>query len=106
MKKNAFNNLINNFNYLLLASSRIELRTVLLNQNSKDLPNLAELIITHLSWVEVWAIMQLENIGYAKMNWPEIFCDTSKNFLNVARAIEIIRSRNLNISLYNENLLI
>ena len=101
VKKNAFQKLMNNFNHLISSSSRIELRTVLLKQNLDDLPLLSDFISTHLNWIEIWAIMQLENIGYARMNWGEIFCDTSINFLKVGRAIEIAKARNLNVGLYN-----
>ena len=35
-------------------------------QNIFDLSSLGDLITNQLSWIEVWAIMQLEYIGYAR----------------------------------------
>ena len=72
-KDGAFNRLFDSFNYLISSGSQVELRTVLMKQNVEHLTNLSHLICTKLSWIRVWAIMQLENIGYARMNWKKIF---------------------------------
>ena len=100
-KDGAYRRLFENFNHLLSSGSRVELRTVLMRQNINDLQELSELISGHLSWIEVWAIMQLENIGYARMNWNKIFFDHSINFSKIEQALIIALSRNINISLYN-----
>ena len=62
-KDGAFNRLFDSFNYLISSGSQVELRTVLMKQNVEHLTNLSHLICTKLSWIRVWAIMQLENIG-------------------------------------------
>ena len=100
-KKGSYNNVLKNFNYLVQSGSRVELRTVLMKQNYNDLPQLADLISTHLNWIEVWAIMQLENYGYAKMNWDKIFYDNSINFEKIGFAINTLTAKRLNVSLYN-----
>ena len=100
-KKGSFNNVIRNFNHLVESGSRVELRTVLMKQNYPDLPNLAHFITTHLNWIEVWAIMQLENYGYAKMNWDKIFYDNSLDFEKIGFALNTIEAKKMRVSLYN-----
>ena len=100
-KDGAYERLFDSFNYLLSSGSQIELRTVLMKQNVDHLSSLSNLIVSKLSWIRVWAIMQLENIGYARMNWEKIFFDNSKNFSKIKSAISIMSSNNIDISLYN-----
>ena len=100
-KDGAFDRLFDSFNYLLSSGSKVELRTVLMKQNVEHLTNLSNLISTKLSWISVWAIMQLENIGYARMNWEKIFFDNSEDFTHIEKSISILQSNNINLSLYN-----
>ena len=100
-KQGAFNKLMENFNFLIQSGSKVELRTVLMRQNYIDLPKLSELITTHLNWIEFWAIMQLENIGYARMNWDKIFFDNSVSFDNLGYAINTVSAKRMNVLLYN-----
>ena len=72
-----------------------------MRQNVGHLTSLSNLISTKLSWIRVWAIMQLENIGYARMNWKKIFFDNSEDFSDIAKSISILQSNNINLSLYN-----
>ena len=100
-KDGAYTRLFESFNHLLSSGSQIELRTVLMKQNIFDLSSLGDLITNQLSWIEVWAIMQLEYIGYAKMNWDKIFHDHSTDFLRIKKALSIMKSQNINVALYN-----
>ncbi len=100
-KEDAFNILMKNFDILANSGSRIEMRTVLMKNNIHDLPNLANLISSSFSWIEIWAIMQLENIGYAKMNWDQIFFDNSIDFKSLNDALMISKIFNINTKLYN-----
>ena len=100
-KDGAYKRLFNSFNYLLSSGSQIELRTVLMRQNVIHLPKLSELIVSQLPWIQVWAIMQLENIGYARMNWKKIFFDNSQNFTNIEKSLSIASAHNINVALYN-----
>lgn len=100
-KVGAYEYLLRGLNILFQSGASVELRTVLLQQNYKDLPLLADFICRHLSVCHTWAIMQLENIGFAKMNWAHLFVDTSRYFSAVSTALDISAANNVNASLYN-----
>jgi His-Xaa-Ser system radical SAM maturase HxsC len=100
-KSGAFDALETNLALLGRVGAVIELRTVVLKSNLDQLEDLANHISRHQSYAHVWAIMQLENIGYARMNWDKEFCDTSVDFDGVARAIDIATGRGLGTLLYN-----
>ncbi|MBW8639996.1 His-Xaa-Ser system radical SAM maturase HxsC [Hoeflea sp. WL0058] len=100
-KEGAFNQLIESFTILSHTLARIELRTVLLQSNYSTLHYLADFITDYLPYSEYWAIMQLENIGYGKLNWSSEFFDSSIEFQNIARALNIASGRGLSVSLFN-----
>jgi len=100
-KTGAFERLLASFSVLFEAGAAIELRTVVMQQNYDMLPALAGFVGTALPFVERWAIMQLENIGVGRMNWDSSFKDTSIDFGNVARAINIATARDVPVQLYN-----
>lgn len=79
----------------------IELRTVVLQSNAGGLEELAAHITRHHSYADSWAIMQLENIGFGRMNWNKEFNDTSRDFYNVAAAIDLACGRGTNVVLFN-----
>jgi hypothetical protein len=54
--------------FLCGAGAQIELRTVLMKRNAPGLTALARFIATTLPFIQTWAIMQLESIGYAQQN--------------------------------------
>ncbi len=86
---------------LMRAGASVELRTVVLQQNWSDLPDLATFINTRLGFISVWALMQLERIGYGRMNWDSSFQDTSTEFEQIRRAVDIATARGIRTSLYN-----
>ncbi len=100
-KDGAFNKLLESFAILASGGARIELRTVVLSSNFSLLANLSHFITRHLSFVDFWAIMQLENIGFARKNWEAEFFDSSKDFSAIAHAIDISASRGSEVVLYN-----
>lgn len=100
-KVGAFEQLTNSISTLAKAGAAIELRTVILKANVMALPMLANMITRKLPFIVTWAIMQLENIGYGRMNWDKLFLDTSEDFSLVARAVNIARGRGISTSLYN-----
>lgn len=100
-KPGAFANLERGLATLMRAGASVELRTVVLQQNWDDLVGIAEFIATRLPFISVWAIMQLERIGYGRMNWASSFKDTSADFDQAARAIDIVTARGLEAWLYN-----
>lgn len=87
-KADAFRRLEESFAWLTLAGARVELRTVLLSANGDALPSLARYIATRLRFIEVWSIMQLENIGYARGRWPQLYVRHADDFRPVASALE------------------
>ena len=100
-KDGAYVRLFESFKILLKAASRVELRTVLMRQNIKSLVKLSELINYELPWIEIWALMQMEYIGYAKMNWGKIFYDNSDDFSFLENSIIYALSNKINLYLYN-----
>jgi len=94
-KEGAFRSLERGLATLLRAGASVELRTVVLQQNWDDLPALADFVSTRLSAVSFWAVMQLERIGYGRMNWMTSFKDTSTDFDALARALDIAGARGM-----------
>jgi hypothetical protein len=45
--------------------------------------------------------MQLEKIGFAKIDWKIKFYDTSSDFTLVASALDVCIANNVNVNLYN-----
>lgn len=100
-KPGAYDRLLNSLALLCQSGSQIELRTVLMAPNASELPALAKFIVSHLPFISTWAIMQLENIGYGRQNWTKLFFDSSDKFEPLAFALDIARSRGINVLLYN-----
>jgi His-Xaa-Ser system radical SAM maturase HxsC len=100
-KAGAFRRLEESFASLVLAGARVELRTVLLNDNLDVLPDLARLISARLRFIEVWSIMQLENIGFAKNRWPQLHVDHRENFGPVAAALDCAALHGVPAQLFN-----
>jgi len=87
-KADAFRRLEKSLAWLTIAGARVELRTVILRSNVDALPSLARYIATRLRFIEVWSIMQLENIGYARSRWPQLYVQHAENFRPIASALE------------------
>ncbi|MGV2103972.1 His-Xaa-Ser system radical SAM maturase HxsC [Rhizobium sp. 21-4511-3d] len=100
-KEGAFERLLESFSILFRAGSSVELRTVVLEQNYASMPELASFVGTTLPFAERWAIMQLESIGFGRMNWSRIFKDTSIDFGMIASAINIATAKGVSVQLYN-----
>ncbi len=100
-KEGALERLKVSFTILMRSPVRVELRTVLLDNNVETLPSLARFLTRHLRHAEFWSIMQLESIGYARMNWDSVFFDHSKDFNQIAFAINKSVEMGLQIYLYN-----
>lgn len=100
-KDGAFDRLMGAFPILCRAGASIELRTVVTTENALALPRLAKFVSRNLPFVNTWALMQLENIGYGRQNWDGLFYDNSVIFDPVGEAIDIARSRGIAARLYN-----
>ncbi|MCB1099385.1 MAG: His-Xaa-Ser system radical SAM maturase HxsC, partial [Verrucomicrobiae bacterium] len=88
-RKGAFDKLVESLGLLLLAGARIELRTVMMQQNVSRLAELSQFVVRNLAHIEQWSIMGLENIGFARNRWDDLYCDTRKAFPHLAEAINI-----------------
>ncbi len=100
-KPGAFDALMRGFSILLKSNSRVELRTVLLQENMGRLPSLAKFVGKYFQWPEVWSLMQLEPIGFAKIQWESKFADTSLFFDFVKEAIVVSQACGIQIQLFN-----
>ncbi len=100
-KPGAFEQLSNGLAILGRAGAALELRTVILIQNVQLLPQLADFISRHVSFAMTWAIMQMERIGFGRMNWAECFFDNSIDFSSIGTAIDLMRARQQDVQLYN-----
>ncbi|PHR60222.1 MAG: His-Xaa-Ser system radical SAM maturase HxsC [Robiginitomaculum sp.] len=100
-KIGAFEQLVTSLPIMARAGLQIELRSVLLKQNYHEFEQLSRFISSKLPFVSVWAIMQLERIGFAKNRWFEQFVDHSENSEPLMAAVSVAKSVGLDISLYN-----
>lgn len=100
-KSGAFERLQRSLSFLARAGARIEIRTVVTTMNYQSLPALASYLAVNVPFAETWALMQLENIGYGRLNWNSLFIDTGEDFGPLGRAIAIAAGRGLVPRLYN-----
>ena len=100
-KPGAFGRLMDTFPILARAGATIELRTVVLASNVDGLPDLARMLSAHLPFVGTWAIMQLENIGFARRDWDRLFFDNSLEFGPIGAAVDTAQARGMRPLLYN-----
>ncbi|PQM26733.1 His-Xaa-Ser system radical SAM maturase HxsC [Sphingopyxis lindanitolerans] len=100
-KADAYARLLESFAVLMRAGARVELRTVLLSPNVASLPMLARFITRHLGFIECWSIMQLENIGFAKNRWSNLYVDHRRHFGEIAAAIDTAQMRHVPVRLFN-----
>ncbi|MER2535271.1 MAG: His-Xaa-Ser system radical SAM maturase HxsC [Rhizobiaceae bacterium] len=100
-KEGAFERLIESLGLLCRVGAQIELRTVVMRVNASALPVLARFVTSQLPFIDRWALMQLENIGYGRKNWGTLFYDSAGSFTPVAVALDIVRSRGVDAYLYN-----
>ena len=100
-KAEAFARLLESFRHLLNSGSKIELRTVLLQDNVSDLPDLARFVTAHLGFVVQWSIMQLENIGYAKNRFSKLYVDHTQSDQRLYEALDIAELSGVPAKLFN-----
>ena len=100
-KEGAFQDLLNGFNILLKSGSRVELRTVLIQKNYPSFAKLSKFVSRHFTWIEKWAIMQLEPMGYARIEWPLKFVDTTISPESLEQAVLTADASGIYTELYN-----
>lgn len=100
-KPGAYEILLGAFRHLLLSSARIELRTVLMENNAPQLDALSAFIAGHLPQIEQWSIMGLENAGFARARFSELRFPIEERFEEIAPAINRAVLHGLPIRLFN-----
>lgn len=100
-KLGAFPRVMRNLFLLGGAKARIELRTVITALNILDLPELASFIGKNIPFIDDWAIMGMEPIGYARPNWQRLFFDHSLFPQPIVNALEISSLKHIHVHLYN-----
>lgn len=100
-KRGAHSQLHESLALLGSAGADIELRTVVMKSNVDGLSRLASHLVTHVPYAHYWAIMQMENIGYARMNWDAEFFDNSTCFHPIGNALSLATAKGLETMLYN-----
>ncbi|SDA99587.1 His-Xaa-Ser system radical SAM maturase HxsC [Sinorhizobium sp. NFACC03] len=100
-KPGAFQRLEQSLALLMRAGASVELRTVVTQQNWENLRDLANYVVNRTPFVSVWALMQLERMGYGRMNWNRTFRDTSSDFTMIRSAINLAAARGIAVSLFN-----
>jgi His-Xaa-Ser system radical SAM maturase HxsC len=100
-KLGAYATLQKGLTVLARSGASIELRTVVLRSNLDALAALARTIAKRFGYCTVWAIMQLENIGYGRKNWQLEFVDSSNDFAAVKAGIDVALAFGVDVALYN-----
>lgn len=100
-KVGAFERLEEGLAHLAMAGASIELRTVLLSFNLEALPALAWHVATRIPFIRTWSIMQLENIGFARGRWAELYVDHAVRFEPIADALDVAAMHGIPASLFN-----
>lgn len=100
-KSGAFERLEESFTILAKCAAAVELRTVVMQQNWTALPSLSDYVATRLPFIRSWALMQLESIGYGRMNWDRCFQDTSLDFSRLAKTLNRAIAKGTDVVLFN-----
>lgn len=100
-KVGAFSRLEESLAVLIMAGARVELRTVLVRPNLTHLAALSHYVAARLGFVEAWSIMQLENIGFARRRWNNLFVEHWSCFSRIAEAIDYALLHGVRAQLFN-----
>ena len=100
-KEGAFARLLESFAVLAAAGAAIELRTVVMRENAGALGELGRFVVDRLSFIDFWALVQLERTGFAKNRWADLFFDHSVNFESIADALSWTMLHGIRAALYN-----
>lgn len=100
-KDGAFDLAIQGIGVLLSGGFEVEIRTVIMKQNARQLIDLARMISWQMPDINHWAIMQLEYIGFAKKNWEDIFFDHSLEVGGLVEAVGSAQQHGVPCVLYN-----
>ena len=83
------------------AGLAVEIRIVLHKQSIPRLKQLTEFIYWNFPFAVHVAFMGLENMGYVKKNWKELWIDTVDYMDSLGEAVRYLYLRRMNVSIYN-----
>ena len=83
------------------AGLAVEIRIVLHKQSIPRLKQLAEFIYWNFPFAVHVAFMGLENMGYVKKNWEELWIDPVDYMDSLGEAVKYLYLRRMNVSIYN-----
>ena len=83
------------------AGLAVEIRIVLHKQSTPRLKQLAEFIYWNFPFAVHVAFMGLENMGYVKKNWEELWIDPVDYMDSLGEAVKYLYLRRMNVSIYN-----
>lgn len=80
---------------------QVEIRVVLHKQTIPRLPALADFIYRTIPFASHIALMGLENMGYVKKNWDQLWIDPMDYAEELTATIRKLHYRGMNVSIYN-----
>lgn len=83
------------------AGLAVEIRIVLHKQSIPRLKQLAEFIYWNFPFAVHVAFMGLENMGYVKKNWEDLWIDPVQYIDSLGEAVKYLYLRRMNVSIYN-----
>jgi His-Xaa-Ser system radical SAM maturase HxsC len=83
------------------AGLAVEIRIVLHKQSIPRLKQLAEFIYLNFPFASHVAFMGLENMGYVKKNWEDLWIDPVEYMDSLSQSIRYLYLRRMNVSIYN-----
>jgi len=83
------------------AGLAVEIRIVLHKQSIPRLKQLAEFIYWNFPFAGHVAFMGLENMGYVKKNWEDLWIDPVDYMDSLSQSIRYLYLRRMNVSIYN-----
>lgn len=83
------------------AGLAVEIRIVLHKQSIPRLKQLAEFIYWNFPFAVHVAFMGLENMGYVKKNWEDLWIDPLDYMDSLGAAVKYLYHRRMNVSIYN-----
>jgi His-Xaa-Ser system radical SAM maturase HxsC len=98
---NAYTDTLNGIYNLGEYGHQIEIRLVLQKQTIARLPNYVDFIYRNLSFVKHVALMGLEPMGYAKMNYNDVWIDPADYAASLTDAAFYLADRGIPVSIYN-----
>lgn len=99
--KGSFQRTIKGIYNLIRLKCPIEIRTVIMRQNYKELPMLIDYIFQNLPFVVHVALMGMETTGMAKNNLEDVWIDPIDYMNELRTSVLKLRRNNLNFSIYN-----